>query len=110
MIRRDTVHVTDDLIFSEDFSLGKLRNEEYFFNEKQAVIMACLVKQYTQTGFTILENEKALKRVFTSTYGRKIRDIFKQYRKGKSCMHPAWGILIGPGPARGTIRLIPASK
>lgn len=102
------IRVTDDLIFTPRFDSCRCRGREMYFREKQAGIIEALVRNYEDTGFTAMSNRDLLSYVYppNKVLDKRVQDVFKVKVDGRTVKHEGWGLVVGPGKAKGTTRLL----
>lgn len=108
---QDYIDLTKDVRFSWDFRVCLHHGREYVFEDLESRVMEAIVLNYQETKFTTMLNEDLEEAAFPiNLRGMKSpRDIFRKNRRrnGKKLrMNPAWGVVIGPGDAKGSTRLI----
>lgn len=105
----EVIDIAPGVRCSSDYRFFLHHGKEFAFEDLESGVVEALVENFRTTGFMTLRNRDIEEYCFPpSMRGCKSpRDVFRRNRnKGKQRMHPAWGVMIGPGDAKGTTKLI----
>lgn len=86
--------LTDSVVFSSDFRTCRWHERVFQFTPRQAEVLLVLATSWQRYGMSCLSNEEIMRRVRPDWYGRRISDVFKVGKGGKTRMHDAWNVVI----------------